>query len=187
MFSGTVDSVRSSGSRGGGRTLKVTAKGFDSRGKVKEAQGFHKDDATLQDFLDQAAKNLDMVVALAGRLRRRCEIAPAMRAAGSAHLVHPCRVRVERAGDPGPALAPPPLSIARDGGLAPLARRHAGVLRGLRRQIEPGLQLGHLLRQTQHQLDQPAEITNFILEQTLRTDSLRTTVCLFSRLIDIIS
>lgn len=57
VFSGTVDSVRSSGSRGGGRTLKVTAKGFDSRGKVKEAQGFHKDDATLQDFLDQAAKN----------------------------------------------------------------------------------------------------------------------------------
>lgn len=95
-----------------------------------------------------------MVVALARRLRRRREIAPAMRAAGSAHLAHPCRVRVERAGDPGLALAPPPLPIARDGGLAPLARRHTGVLRGLRRQIERGLQLGHLLRQTQHQLDQ---------------------------------
>ena len=35
-FKGTLDSVRSSGSRGGGRTLRVTAKGFDSRGKVKQ-------------------------------------------------------------------------------------------------------------------------------------------------------
>ncbi len=56
IFAGTVDSVRSSGSRGGGRLLKVSAKGFDSRGKVKEPQGFHKDDATLKDFLGQAAK-----------------------------------------------------------------------------------------------------------------------------------
>ncbi|PRD40864.1 late control D family protein [Phyllobacterium phragmitis] len=53
-FSGTVDSVRSSGSRGGGRTLKVSAKGFDSRGKVKEPLSFHKDDASLKDFLAAA-------------------------------------------------------------------------------------------------------------------------------------
>lgn len=56
VFSGTVDSVRSNGSRGGGRLLKVSAKGMDSRGKVKEPQAFHKDDAELGDFLDQAAK-----------------------------------------------------------------------------------------------------------------------------------
>ncbi|MCL4674447.1 MAG: hypothetical protein KJZ59_00020 [Pararhodobacter sp.] len=56
-FAGTVDSVRSSGSRGGGRTLQIGARGFDSAGKVKEPQGFHKDDASLEDFLGQAARN----------------------------------------------------------------------------------------------------------------------------------
>lgn len=56
-FAGTVDGVRSSGARGGGRTLKVSAKGFDSRGKAKEPQGFHMDDAELGDFFNQAARN----------------------------------------------------------------------------------------------------------------------------------
>lgn len=55
-FKGTLDSVRSSGSRGGGRILRATAKGFDSRGKVKQPLLFHKDDATLQEFMDDAAK-----------------------------------------------------------------------------------------------------------------------------------
>lgn len=55
-FAGTVDSVKSSGSRGGGRLLKVNAKGFDSRGKVKEPQSFHKDDASLGDFIRQAGR-----------------------------------------------------------------------------------------------------------------------------------
>lgn len=55
VFEGTVDSVRSTGSRGGGRLLKVSAKGFDSRGKVKEGQSHHKDDSTLGDFLNEAA------------------------------------------------------------------------------------------------------------------------------------
>lgn len=55
-FKGTLDSARSSGSRGGGRTLRVTAKGFDSRGKIKQPLTFHKDDATLQEFLEEAAK-----------------------------------------------------------------------------------------------------------------------------------
>ena len=59
-FAGTLDSVRSSGSRGGGRTLQVSAKGFDSSGKVKEPQSFHKDDASLQDFLGEAAKQADL-------------------------------------------------------------------------------------------------------------------------------
>lgn len=56
VFDGTVDSTRSSGSRGSGRTLKVSAKGFDSRGKVKQPQNFHKDDATLKEYLEDAAK-----------------------------------------------------------------------------------------------------------------------------------
>lgn len=55
-FKGTLDSARSSGSRGGGRLLRVTAKGFDSRGKVKQPLSFHKDEATLQEFLDDAAQ-----------------------------------------------------------------------------------------------------------------------------------
>ncbi|WP_108459212.1 phage late control D family protein [Devosia naphthalenivorans] len=55
VFSGTVDSVRSSGTRGGGRTLSVGAKGFDAKGKTKEPQSHHMDDATLQQFLDEAA------------------------------------------------------------------------------------------------------------------------------------
>src|SRR5512139_2998741 len=33
VFTGTVDEVRSSGSRGGGRTLSITAKGMDTTGK----------------------------------------------------------------------------------------------------------------------------------------------------------
>lgn len=56
VFLGIVDTVRSTGSRGGGSLLIVGAKGFDSRGKVKEGQSFHKDDATLEDFLSQAAQ-----------------------------------------------------------------------------------------------------------------------------------
>lgn len=57
VFTGKTDSVRSSGSRGGGRTLSVTAKGFDAKGKAKEPQSHHMDDATLQQFLDKAASN----------------------------------------------------------------------------------------------------------------------------------
>ncbi|MCO5734141.1 phage late control D family protein [Rhizobium sp. SSA_523] len=55
VFVGKVDSVRSRGSRGGGRTLSVGAKGFDTKGKAKEPQSHHMDDATLQQFLDQVA------------------------------------------------------------------------------------------------------------------------------------
>lgn len=57
VFTGMVDSVRSSGSRGGGRTLSVNAKGFDTKGKAKELQSHHMDDATLQQFLGKAAQN----------------------------------------------------------------------------------------------------------------------------------
>lgn len=56
VFQGTVETARSTGSRGGGRLVPVTAKGFDTRGKAKEAQAFHKDDATLEEFLGEAAR-----------------------------------------------------------------------------------------------------------------------------------
>lgn len=55
VFEGVVDDTKSSGSRGGGRILTVNAKGFDTRGKAKEGQDFHKDDATLGDFLKESA------------------------------------------------------------------------------------------------------------------------------------
>lgn len=57
VFSGTVDIPKSTGSRGGGRTLAVTAKGFDPKGKAKQSQSHHMDDSTLQQFMDKAAKN----------------------------------------------------------------------------------------------------------------------------------
>jgi phage protein D len=55
VFEGTVDDVRSNGSRGGGRTLRISGKGFDTKGKAKEPLEFHKDDATLQQFMGEAA------------------------------------------------------------------------------------------------------------------------------------
>src|SRR5688500_11540752 len=55
VFDGTVDSVRSAGTHGGGMTLIITAKGFDPKGKAKEPLEFHKDDATLNDFMSEAA------------------------------------------------------------------------------------------------------------------------------------
>lgn len=56
VFSGTVDKVMSRGDRGGGKVLSVNAKGYDTKGKAKETQRFHADDATLKDFLGKAAK-----------------------------------------------------------------------------------------------------------------------------------
>lgn len=57
VFRGRVDTVRSSGTRGGGRLLRVHAKGFDTRGKAKSPQSFHMDDTTLGSFLEKAASN----------------------------------------------------------------------------------------------------------------------------------
>lgn len=57
VFTGVIETQRSSGSRGGGRILALTAKGFDERGKAKEGQDFHLDDASLEDFLGKAAGN----------------------------------------------------------------------------------------------------------------------------------
>lgn len=56
VFDGTVDEIHSSGGRGSGRVLSIRAKGFDARGKAKEPLEFHKDNATLQEFLNDAAQ-----------------------------------------------------------------------------------------------------------------------------------
>ncbi|MDN3719410.1 hypothetical protein QW131_09870 [Roseibium salinum] len=56
VFSGVIDSVKSSGSRSAGRGLSVSAKGFDVQGKAKEPQRLHLDDGTIGDFLTKVAK-----------------------------------------------------------------------------------------------------------------------------------
>eukprot|EP00903_Cladosiphon_okamuranus_P001614 g1612.t1 len=57
VFKGIIDSVKSAGSRSSGRTLSVSAKGFDVAGKAKEPQRFHQDNGTVKGFLQKAAKN----------------------------------------------------------------------------------------------------------------------------------
>lgn len=57
VFRGFVEKASSSGSRGGGRVIKVAGKGFDTGAKGKEPQLFHLDDADLGSFLGKAAEN----------------------------------------------------------------------------------------------------------------------------------
>ena len=57
VFTGTVDEVRSSGSRGGGRTLSISAKGVDTTGKAKEPQQRHFDHKTVEDILKEAGSS----------------------------------------------------------------------------------------------------------------------------------
>lgn len=56
VFEGTVDSTPWSMTRGAGRLLEISAKGRDPRGKSKEGQRWHLDDATLGEALEKGAK-----------------------------------------------------------------------------------------------------------------------------------
>jgi phage protein D len=56
VFTGTVDEVGSSGSRGSGRTLSISAKGMDTTKKPKEGQQRHFDDSTVEDILKEAGQ-----------------------------------------------------------------------------------------------------------------------------------
>jgi phage protein D len=56
VFTGTVDEVRSSCSRGSGRTLSISAKGMDTTKKPKEGQQRHFDDKSVEDILKDAGK-----------------------------------------------------------------------------------------------------------------------------------
>jgi len=60
VFSGVLDDPEWSIARGAGRQLSVSAKGFDSRSKIKEALNFHMDDATLKEFLTEAGQRADI-------------------------------------------------------------------------------------------------------------------------------
>ena len=62
VFSGTVDEVRSVGSRGGGMALSITAKGFDTTGKAKEGQERHFDDKTVEEIVSSAASTAGLKV-----------------------------------------------------------------------------------------------------------------------------
>lgn len=68
VFDGTVDSVRSAGGHGDGRTMTITAKGFDPKGKAKEPLEFHKDDANLSDFMSEAAGKAGLSMQVQGKL-----------------------------------------------------------------------------------------------------------------------
>ena len=56
VFTGTVDEVKSSGSRGSGRTLSISAKGMDTTKKPKEGQQRHFDETTVEDILKEAGQ-----------------------------------------------------------------------------------------------------------------------------------
>lgn len=57
VFRGTVDEVQSSGSRSGGRTLTISAKGVDTTSKAKEGQHRHFDQKTVADILSEAGQS----------------------------------------------------------------------------------------------------------------------------------
>lgn len=56
VFQGTVDEVKSSGSRSGGRILSITAKGMDTTKKPKQNQQRHFDNKTVKEILTEAGK-----------------------------------------------------------------------------------------------------------------------------------
>lgn len=64
VFSGFIDEVTESFSKGGGFEMKIGAKGVDSRSKAKEPMQKHKDDAKFGDVAKEwgRAAGLDMVM-----------------------------------------------------------------------------------------------------------------------------
>lgn len=85
VFEGVIDDVRSRGGRSEGRQLTISAHGFDTGGKAKEPLEFHKDKASLQDFMSEAAGKAGLSFQAEGR------IASIMRdywAAGTESFIH---------------------------------------------------------------------------------------------------
>ncbi|WEK50299.1 MAG: contractile injection system protein, VgrG/Pvc8 family [Candidatus Kaistia colombiensis] len=74
VFSGTVDEVQCQGSASG-RSMTVSAKGFDSQGKAKEPQRKHWDDKSLGNVLTEAGQlagigDVQVIGALASLTRK---------------------------------------------------------------------------------------------------------------------
>ncbi len=67
VFEGTVDDIRASGSRSG-RTLSISAKGMDTRGKAKQGQRRHFDDTTIGDAMKKAGSFAGLTVSVDGSL-----------------------------------------------------------------------------------------------------------------------
>lgn len=79
VFDGTVDEVKSSGSRGGGRTLSISAKGVDTTRMPKQGQQRHFDNSTVKDILTKAGQmvgitQFEIDPALAGLVRTYFEM-----------------------------------------------------------------------------------------------------------------
>lgn len=64
VFSGFIDEVNSSGSKGGGRELSIGAKGLDTRSKAKEQRQRHKDDAKFGDVAKEWGKDAGLEVVM---------------------------------------------------------------------------------------------------------------------------
>lgn len=62
VFTGTIDEVKSNGSRGAGRSIHVSAKGVDTKGKAKQPQQRHFDDMTVKDILSKAGEKAGISV-----------------------------------------------------------------------------------------------------------------------------
>ena len=57
VFRGTVDEVKSTDNRGGGRRLMIVAKGMDTTGPAKEGQQRHWDNQSIEQILRDAARH----------------------------------------------------------------------------------------------------------------------------------
>jgi phage protein D len=69
VFEGTVDDIRAQGGRSG-RTLSISAKGMDTRGKAKEPQRRHFDDTTIGDALTKAGEHAGISVSADAELAK---------------------------------------------------------------------------------------------------------------------
>lgn len=56
VFRGTVDEIRSAGSKSGGRVLSICAKGVNTLGRAKEGQDRHFDNKTIEEILKEAGQ-----------------------------------------------------------------------------------------------------------------------------------
>lgn len=68
VFRGTVDEVRSRGSKGNGRVMRISAKGIDTTKKVKEPKQKHKDDASFGDVAKAWGQEAGVTVTVHGDL-----------------------------------------------------------------------------------------------------------------------
>lgn len=71
VFEGTVDEVKSVGSRGSGQTMAISARGVDVTSKVKNQVEKHSDKEQLKDAAQELAKDSDISeVRVAGSLQK---------------------------------------------------------------------------------------------------------------------